>query len=147
MSGDHGSPPELVATGLSGLIESVRTDIRALDARQREDLAQMEGRVTARVTALEARQSETFELVTEYAKNHGEEHEAEAVERREAHGKFYDFIRAAEVAEARRDGALGVLRFTVEQLSRHSARIVQIVLALAALLGIASGAVSVDVGR
>lgn len=141
------SPPDLVATGLTGFFESVRNDLRVARREGREDLAAMEARVTARIAAVESRQGETFDLVTDYAKTHGEQHEGEAAERRVEHGKFYDFMRRAEVAEARRDGALGVLRFTVEQLSRHSGRIAQVLLSAAALAGIISGAVSVDIGR
>jgi hypothetical protein len=139
-------PPDLIATGLAGLIEGLRDDVREDIRDLRGELGRTEERVTARVASLELKQGETRELLIDFAKGHGEEHEEEATERRAAHSTFYEFMRTREIQEARRDGALGVIRFGVELVSKHSPRLVQIALALTALLGIATGSIHLAVG-
>lgn len=157
MNDDPSTPPDLIATGLAGLIDGVRRDIDGLrdDFREdnqrlrqdfREDNASLEERMTNAIGVVSTRQAETRELIVDFAKGHAELHEEENVERREAHSAFYKFMRDRELAEARRDGALGVVRFGVELVSKHSTKLVQLLLAVAALLGIVTGAVRVGVG-
>jgi hypothetical protein len=147
MTDERSQPPDLIATGIAGLIDGVRRDtLGAIDALRddvREDNRELEGRVSAQIGALSDRQADTHKLVVEFTKGHSQEHEDEATERRKTHGEFYDFIRAAELDKARRDGALGVLRFMFELTSKHAGRIVQVLLATAALLGIASGSITI----
>ena len=146
MTDDHSRPPDLIASGLVGLIEGLRSDMREdlaeLRADVREDLAEM----TAQVTTIDGRVREIREQQIEFAQAHAEQHELEDQDRRAAHGAFYDFMRKAELDQARRDGALGIVRFGVELVSRHAGRLVQVALALAALLGIATGSIHLAVG-
>lgn len=129
-------PADLLATGFVGLIEGLRADVR-------EDLAELRADMTTRVGRIEVQQADTRELILDFAKGHGQVHEDEALERRREHGIFHDFIRKAELDQARRDGALGILRFGVELFSKHSGSFARVILAGAALWGIASGAISV----
>ena len=143
MADERNQPPELIATGFAALVEGLRSDVREDIRDLRTELGAVEGRMTARVVAIEVKQAESRKLIEDFAGSHGEMHEAEAADRRKAHGEFYDYIRAAELDRARRDGALGVARYGVELVSRHAGRLVQVILATAALLGIATGSISV----
>jgi hypothetical protein len=147
---DSRRPPDLVAAGLAGLIEGirddVREDIRDLRTDLRGEMARSEDRMTTRVIAMEQHQTATHALLSDYAKSHGDQHEAEAVERRREHGAFYDFIRRQELDEARRDGALGVARYGIELLSKHGTNIAKVIIAVAGLVLAASGELHVAVG-
>lgn len=147
MAGDEHRAPELIAIGVAGLLESLRDDVREDISGLRDELGRAEGRMTARVEAVDLAQKETRVLIERFAGDHGREHEAEAEDRREAHSTFYEFIRSAEIDRARRDGALGVMRYTIELTSRHAPKLVAIILALAGALGVATGNVSVAVGQ
>src|SRR5438552_12795328 len=146
MTDDRAQPPDLIASGFAGLVEGLRSDVREDIRDLRDELGKVEDRVTAQVATVEARQIEARDQLEDFASNHGELHESESTDRRKAHGDFYDYIRARELDDARRDGALGVARFGVELVSRHAGKLAQIILATAALLGIATGAVHVGVG-
>lgn len=145
MSDERNQPPELIATGFAALVEGLRSDVREDIRDLRTELGAVEGRMTARVASIEVKQAESRKLIEEFAGAHGEMHEAEAAERRAAHSDFYNYIRSAELDRARRDGALGVVRYGVELVSKHAGRLVQVILATAALLGIATGAIEVGV--
>lgn len=143
MADDHARPPDLIASGFAALIEGLRSDVREDIRDLRTELGNVEVRMTARVSTIEGRQAESRKLIEEFAGAHGEMHEAEANDRREAHGTFYEFMRSAELDRARRDGALGVMRFGVELVSKHAGRLVQVILAATALIGIATGSIEV----
>lgn len=147
MTDDQHRAPELIAIGVAGLLESLRDDVREDISGLRDELGRSEGRVTARVDAVDLAQRETRALIERFAGDHGREHEAEAEDRRQTHSTFYEFIRAAELDDARRDGALGVVRWGVELTSRHAPRLVAVILALAGAFGVATGNVSVAVGK
>lgn len=137
---------DLVAAGLAGLIDGLRDDVREDLRELRGDMARTEDRMTVRMVALEGRQRETHELLTEYATSHGNLHEEEATERRTTHSAFYEFIRKNELDQARRDGALGVVRFSVELLSKNATNIAKVIVAIAGLLAVASGNVHIGLG-
>lgn len=127
------SPPAAqIASGLADLVEIFRADLRDLEGRLRSDIGDVEDRLTAKID------TGTF--------NHAKLHDEERVERREIHGKLAEFIRSRELAEARRDGALGALRFTVELVSRHSGQLGYLAGALAVILGFLTGTLRVEVG-
>lgn len=140
-------PPEIIASGFAGLTDGIRVDMRAMEGRLREDAAQVEERVTARVVAVETGQRDLRTYIESFAGDHAKEHEAEGVERRAAHGTFYEFIRAAELDKARRDGALGLVRFGAELLSKHGKSIAWIIVALGTAAGFATGSIDLAVGR
>jgi hypothetical protein len=144
---DDRRPPEaVIAAGFQHLVEGLRDDVREDIAGLRTELGRVEERVTARVDAVDAAQRSTRGLIERFGVEHSQLHEGEAEERRNAHSTFYEFIRAAELDKARRDGALGVIRWAVEMTARHSTRLVGVILAVAALLGVATGSVNVQVG-
>jgi hypothetical protein len=113
---------EAIGYGFQQLIEGLRTDVR-------EDIRDL--REEWRVFAVE----------------HGKAHENEAIERRLSHGEFYEYIRKAEVDNARKDGALGVVRFVIEKLSANATRLVAVILALASVLMAITGQIHFTVGR
>lgn len=147
---DERRPPDVIASGFAGLIEGlredVREDIRDLRVDLRTEISESERRVTARVDAVDLQGKDTRAYLESFAKGHASEHETEAQERRRDHGLFYDFIRKAELDAARRDGALGVVRYSIELVSKHAARIVAVLTALGLLGGFASGNIHIDLG-
>lgn len=107
-------------------VEDLRTDVREDIGHLRDDLREDNAALERRVmTALQ-----------EYAVAHGQVHSTEKAAAEVAHARFDTFIRNAELAQARRDGALGVFRFAVEQVSRH-AKPISLVLAAVAAAGLA----------
>jgi hypothetical protein len=80
-----------------------------------------------------------------YMTTHGADHQAADRESADAHGRFDTFIRNAEIAAARRDGALGVVRFLFELFSRHSPALVRVAVAVAAAALVVSGNVHVSI--
>lgn len=146
MTDDRRAPEATIATGFQLLVEGLRDDVREDIRDLRTELGRVEERVTARVAAVEVGQADTRGLIEQFATDHGREHELEADDRRQAHGTFYDFIRATELDKARRDGALGIVRWSIETLSKNAPRLIGIILSLATALGVVTGAISVSVG-
>jgi hypothetical protein len=142
---DTSGAPDAIASGFAALVDGLRDDIRDLRTDVREDLVLLEGRVTDQVAAVKADQLATHKFLEDYAKGHSIEHESEASDRRAAHGTFYDFIRKFELDQARRDGALGMVRYLVELLSKHGPRLATAALGIAAALGVATGSIHVTV--
>ena len=140
-------PPEIIATGFAGLTDGIRVDMRAMEGRLRDDAEKVEARVTERVVAVENGQRELRSYIETFADGHAEDHEREGADRREAHGVFHEFIRAAELDKARRDGALGLVRFGAELLGKHGKAIAWIIVSLGAAAGFATGNIDIAVGR
>jgi hypothetical protein len=140
-------PADTIAVGFQALVEGLRDDVREDIRDLRTELGETEKRVTARVEGVAADQRSTRQLIEEFAKGHSLEHEAEAEDRRQTHSAFYDFIRKFELDQARRDGALGIARYSVELLSKHAPRLIAIIAALAAAIGLASGSIDLSIGR
>lgn len=136
MAGDERAPvPGATVGALLRAVEDLRADVREdighLRDDMREDNAALEGRVMS--------------ALTDFSTAHGKEHAVEREASTQAHRRFDEFVRAAELAQAKRDGALGVFRFLLEQLSRHSGAIVKVLGAAGAVLAIASGAIRLEV--
>lgn len=138
---------DAIGIGFQTIIDSLRTDVRedvnALRTDVREDIRE----VKVELGKVDVRVSETRTYLESFAKGHGAEHEQEAEERRRDHGLFYDFIRKAELDAARRDGALGVVRYSIELLSKHAGRIIAILTTLGILGGLASGNIAIGLGQ
>ena len=98
------------------------------------------------MVALDLAQKDTRSFIESFAKGHSFEHEQEAEERRQTHGLFYEFIRAAELDKARRDGALGIVRYGIELLSKHAGRIIAVLSTAGLLGGLASGNITIHLG-
>lgn len=140
-------PADVIASGFAGLIEGLRDDVRE-DLRDiRTEIGRSEERMTAQIAVVRAEGQDTRSYIEQFAKGHAVLHEEESTERRKTHSEFYDFIRKAELDEARRNGALGVVRWTVELLSKHSVQIVTLLGAAAALVGFVTGNVRLELGR
>jgi hypothetical protein len=86
--------------------------IEGLEARMREDNERLEARLMGVVVEIRSEQRESN-------LEHAKEHQSATLVAEAEHARFSEFIRNAEIAQARRDGALGVFRFVVEQVSRH----------------------------
>lgn len=117
---------------VNDLREGIGDDLREVKDELQADIAAAEMRTTAKVDAA---------LLA-----HAELHEREDVDRREAHGQFYDFMRKAEIDEARRAGVLGIVRFGFELVTRHGGSVARVALAIAALAGVLAGTIQVRLG-
>ena len=137
---------DAIGFGFQTIIDGLRTDVREDIREVKVELGKVEERVTARVELVDVAQRDTRAYIESFARGHGAEHEKEAEDRRRDHGLFYEFIRKAELDAARRDGALGVVRYGVELLSKHAGRIVAILTTLGILGGLASGNISIGIG-
>lgn len=83
------------------------------------------------MTAIGVVSSELEAATTTHAGIHAVEGEARSI----AHARFEDFMRRAELAQARRDGALGIVRFVFDLVGRNWRGIVAVAGAAAILLG------------
>jgi hypothetical protein len=148
VSDEHPGRPlaDAIGLGFQTLIEGLRDDVREDIREVKVELGKVEERVSARVAAVDVAQRDTRAYLESFANGHGVEHEKEAEERRATHGLFYDFIRKAELDAARRDGALGVARYSIELVSKHAGRIIAILTTLGLLGGLASGNISIGIG-
>lgn len=81
-----------------------------------------------------------------FALAHAKEHETTRLEAEAEHQTFHDFIRNAELAQARRDGYLGVFRFTVETLNKYWKPIGFLIIMLASVAAALAGALTISVG-
>lgn len=121
--------------GLADVVDLLREDAASAELRQQRNLDAMELRV---MTAINATRAD----LTSYEASHGKEHVAQRVESEQAHKRFDDFMHTASIAQAHRDGTLGVVRFLIELLGRNWKAIAAGALALLA----ASGNIRVVIG-
>lgn len=105
-------------------IDHLRDDMR-------EDNHRLEGRIMA--------------VVTGFQTAHARVHDVDQAANEKAHDRFDAFIRSAELAQARREGALGVFRFVLEQLSRHWKPLLAILSGVAAVVLAAGGNIRFEV--
>lgn len=101
----------------------------------RDEIRLSEGRVQGSIGDLRT----DFETAT---KTHAGIHAAEGETRSIVHSRFEAFMSKAELAQARRDGALGVIRFAFDLVGRNWRGI----LALGGAAAFILGNVQVDVG-
>jgi hypothetical protein len=141
---DDDSPGASGATvgALFRAVEDLRDDMREDNGHLRDDMGQLRDDMREDNAALEHR---VMSALTDFSAAHGREHATEREESRLAHDRFDQFVRAAELAQARRDGVLGVFRFLLEQTSRHSGPIVRILVTAGGVLAVASGAIRLEV--
>jgi len=92
-------------TALLEAFDRVRDELR-------DEIQRSEGRV---MTAVEAVQ----ERIERSEVTHAGIHAAEGESRQIAHARFEEFMHKAEIAAAKRDGALGIIRFSVDLLGRN----------------------------
>ena len=116
---------------IRALRQDVREDVAGLRTDMREDNERLETRMVG--------------MVTGFIVAHGAEHQAERTASNDAHARFDKFIKAAEYAEARRDGALGVFLFVLEHVSRHWRPITAILTAIATVILAATGNVQLQI--
>lgn len=94
----------------------------------RREISASEDRVQGSIAELRT----DFEQATT---THAGIHAAEGESRSIAHQRFEDFMRKADIAQARRDGALGVVRFGADLVGRNWRGILALGTAAAILLG------------
>ena len=116
-----GERPDTGPYAIFAAIDRLRDDVR-------EDLGASEKRV---MTAIE----DATRTFGGYRDEHGREHVAMRGDSEAAHKRFDAFIASQSVAQARRDGALGVVRFLVELAGANWKAILALGLALYAALG------------
>jgi hypothetical protein len=102
-------------------VEDLRADVR-------EDIGHLRDDVREDNAALEHR---VMTALGDFSVAHGREHTTEREASAAVHRRFDDFLRTAELNQARRDGALGVFRFLLEQTSRHAKPLTAVLLAAA----------------
>lgn len=134
--------PQQLATGFGDFFEAFRADIRALDERLTGQLEDVRADVREDNQRVEDRLMAALQTM---ATVHAREHSEEDADRERVHERFEKFIKAAELAQARKDGALGVFRFVVEVVGRNARPIAQICAGAGILLGVLSGSISVAV--
>jgi hypothetical protein len=78
----------------------------------RDEIRLSEGRVMSAVVGVQER-------VEQSEVTHAGIHAAEGESRQIAHARFEDFMHKAEIAQARRDGALGIIRFVFDLIGRN----------------------------
>jgi hypothetical protein len=107
MVDDRGTQPERrqLDIALLDAFDRVRDELR-------DEIQRSEGRV---MNAVEGVQKRLEQSETTHAGIHAVEGESRAI----AHARFEDFMHKAEIAAARRDGILGVVRFTVDLVGRN----------------------------
>jgi hypothetical protein len=113
-------------------VEDLRDDVR-------EDNRRLEERVMGAVSDLRREQRESVEA-------HSKAHLTDAIATETQFGRINDFMRNAELAQARKDGALGVFRFVVEQVSRHWAPLVAVLAAMAGSALAIAGNIRIELG-
>lgn len=94
----------------------------------REDLQAHEGRMRGEL-------SEIRQDVQDFVISHAEAHSLEASVRAEAHARYDQFIDDSRLARARRDGALGALRFVSDLTVKNWRLIVSFLFFLMTVLG------------
>jgi hypothetical protein len=119
---------EVHAGTLLEALDRIRDDYREDLREHREDLVAVEGRVMTAIAAIDRK-------LDDASRTHAEVHIAEATLERNAHEIYDSFIRDSKIAAARRDGALGVVRFVVELVGANWKGILAGGAALSFLLG------------
>lgn len=129
-------------SAVESAIESLRADVREDIGHLRDDVREDNERLERRVmTAIADVRSDAADFALAHAKVHATRQEETDAE----HKVFREFIRDSELAQARRDGVLGVFRFALELVSRHYRAIATIIFALTTALLALSGSISVTV--
>jgi hypothetical protein len=127
---------------IEALREDVREDVGHLRDDMREDLKTARDEVRHDLAAIESRMMTTL---TDYIRVHSDDHTAQRRESQAAHERFTEFVRGQEIAQARKDGAIGVARYAIELLSRHAKPLGMLLVSAAAFLGVASGAIQIEI--
>jgi hypothetical protein len=109
---------------LNDVRKELRDEIRLSEGRVRDDLLELRG---------------DFELSSA---THAGIHAAEGESRQLAHNRYETFIQRAELDAARRDGALGVIRFAADLAGRNWKAIA----AAGGIVAFLLGNIHVDVG-
>lgn len=119
-------------------LDSIRGEVSALRDDMREDIRAVREDMQTSIDAVIA--------------THGREHSIERkyidglrTEAVIAHERFDAFIRNAELAQARRDGYLGVFRFTIELLGRYYRPLGALIITMALAFASAIGALRIDI--
>lgn len=113
----------------------LRDDAARAEHRQQQSLDAMELRVMA---AINAARSD----LTSFEAAHGREHVAQRSESESSHLEFRAFMAKVDLAKARQDGTLGVLRYLADLLGRNWKAIA----GLAVMVAAATGSIHISIG-
>lgn len=120
--------PNGAPAGLYVALEALRQDVR-------EDIDKMEGRVTGAIDSIRRE-------FAEYGKVHAGEHSSSRSASEARWAAFDTYTHSQEIAQARRDGAIGLVRYGLELGSRHW----KLLALLFGAVGLALGNIHLNVG-
>jgi hypothetical protein len=116
-------------------LDSLRDDMRE-DIQGLRDEVRLEG---------DRREDRLMGVMASFARAHAAEHVDDQLVLDRDIGAMKTFMEAAKIAQAKRDGALGVFRFVVELLSKHVRPIVAVIFAVAGAGAVLLGTVHIEV--
>jgi hypothetical protein len=138
--GSHGQ--YAVDEALLRIVDGIRSDVRSDIGHLRDDVREDNDRLERRLmTLLELARGD----LRDFTEAHAKEHLAGDIAIESELGKIRDFIRKSELNQARKDGALGVVRFAVELIGRHAKQIGIVLLSAATFIGVVGGNIRVEV--
>jgi hypothetical protein len=112
----------------------------------REDLGALEGRLMVAI-------ADNRRALGDYSTTHKGVHDAERLETQAAfaeskvaYARFEAYIESSKISQARRDGALGVVRYILELVGTNGGGLLRLGIGLAGVLLALSGNVHIDLG-
>lgn len=125
------------ASGLSfrDVVDMVRDDAAAAELRATKALEAMEARVMGAIGGVRGD-------LGKYIETHAGDHVAMRTTTEVAHNRYDAFISANAIDNARRDGALGIVRYVVDLLGRNWKALAATALGIAA----ATGSLHISIG-
>ncbi len=124
-----------VGLGLRDVVELLRDDAAAAELRGKKGLDELEVRLMAAIGGVRSD-------LGKYIETHAGDHTAIKTTSEVAHARYDAFIAANAIDQARRDGALGTIRYMLDLLGRNWKAIA----ALAAGIAAATGNVRIVIG-
>jgi len=121
--------------GLRDVVDMLRDDAAGAELRSGQALSALEGRVMAAISGVDGK-------LGKYIETHAGDHLAIKTTEEVSHARYDAFIAANALDQARRDGALGVVRYVVELFGRNWKALLPLAGAVAAV----TGAVHVSIG-
>lgn len=121
--------------GLRDVVDMLRDDAAGAELRGQQALNALESRVMAAIGGVDGKLGKYIEV-------HAGDHLAMKTTQEVANARFDAFIASNQLEQARRDGALGVVRYLVELFGRNWKAMLPLAGAVAAL----TGAVHISIG-
>lgn len=120
-------------------LHAIRGELSGLRDDFREDIREVRRDMQGSIDTVIVQHGKEHALERAYLTGLKEEAELD-------HARFDTYIRNAELVQARRDGALGVFRFTIELLGRYYRPLGALIIALTFAVAAVVGALTVEIG-